>query len=240
MIHLFGCSYVDNNYKEAEWSWPQRISETYESKNHGVYGSGPDYSLKKIREVTNSGIVDKNKDLMIFFIPEYFRMDFSFFRNPHEHVLTYSLWTNRPWMHKKFKKEFGKDIYGWTKGFWYHYLMYDDNPNMHVQKIYAMINHYASFFKRVLVLPTDAYHKNEFIDSVSKMLTAPNITFEDIILDRISSGEGPRSDYYNDEGLDIRPQHLSKVNHEIMYDLLKNWIDHNKTPEDHFKYTKKW
>lgn len=237
MIHLFGCSYVDNNHSEIEWSWPQRISKTYKSENYGEYGSGPDYSLKKIKEVIDSGKVDKNEDLMIFFIPEYFRLDFRFWRNHHEQVFSYSSESNRSWMEEKFKKDFGQDNYRWIKGFWYHYMMHDDNPNMHIQKIYAMINHYASSFKRVLVLPTDGFHRNEFIDNVSNMLTASNITFEDFILSRISTGEGLRSEFYKDPGIDSRPQHLSKVNHDIMYDMLKNWIDHNKTPVDCFKYT---
>lgn len=238
MIYLFGCSYVDNNF-EQEWAWPQRMARFYESRNFGAHGSGPDYSLKQIKEVIKSGIVDKNKDLMIFFVPEYFRSNFRFLKT-NEQVLTYSL-TEGTTVHKfleKKLKNIKEDDKKWTKDWYYNYLMYDDNANMHIQKIYAMINSYASSFDRVLVMPTDGYHRNPHVNNVEDMLTAPNITFVDVILDRVSNGEGDISEFLNNKGIDLRPQHLSKENHELMYYLLKNWIDGKVAPHDCFKYTK--
>jgi len=235
MIYLMGCSYVDETYNSEDYAWPKRIADKYiKVKNLAKHGTGPQYSLSLLRELIKKNAVNSKKDSLIFFIPEYFRMNFRYFK-PNEQVWSYANNTAREYFNKTFLDYFDKKHFDWQTQWWYEYQMYQDNDLLDIFKIYTLINYYAKYFKKVLIMTTDGYLNNHLDkhDDPEKMLDSPNITFcKDITVDRISNEE---IGTFYEHMKDTRPNHISEYNHDIMFRMLCNWIEYDIKPTYKFK-----
>ena len=186
MIYLFGDSYVDALYGDEDWRWHQRLEKDYKVCNFGCIGSGPTYSLKILADlITNKKIDDK--DILIFFVPEFFRMNFAYFKNPNEQVLSYNFKGSKTYKH--FVKKYKDIISTWQTRWWNYYQLYDNNDRIDVIKIYSLLNSYSASFKKVLILNID-YDFYKYESFISPVLTSHNITFPcDFVLDEVSRNE---------------------------------------------------
>ena len=77
-IYIFGDSYAAADYGREDWKWTKVLSNLYNIKNFAVSGSGSNYSFSRILELIENNKIKEN-DIMIVFLPEWYRMNFSFF-----------------------------------------------------------------------------------------------------------------------------------------------------------------
>ena len=230
MIYLFGDSYADINYSPDKWAWPRRLEKAYHCSNYGKAGTGPSYSLHRLGSMIESNVIKKD-DILIFFVPEFFRTNFYFFK-PEEQVMSYYTYDTR--------KQIAIDTLGnknvtWLAEWWRFYQYYDYNDTIDVAKIFSLLNSYSQFFKKVLIINTDI-HFERYEKTVNTVLNASNITFpSDIILDEISRSEPEFTDALAKFGKDQRSNHLSRGNHDIMYSMIVNWIESGVKPTNQFQ-----
>jgi len=232
MILILGCSFADPNYNSTIWSWPDLLSRRYkELKNEAKIGTGPQHNLHILKSYVDKGI-NKNKDLLIFFVPEYFRLNFKYFENNFQQTLSYATKNNKDRFGDKFEKMYGEEILEWQTNWWRYYQFHAKNQEIDIIKIYSTIAYYTKYFKRSLIIPTDLAHTIEKREvDIWNILERSDITCpKDINLETIHHEEGIRVGY----GQDTRPNHLSKQNHKVMYELLVDWIDNGIVPVNRF------
>ena len=231
MIYLFGDSYVDRKYCSDKWAWPRRLEKAYHCKNYGRVGTGPSYALQKLGSMIESDAIQKD-DILIFFVPEFFRTNF-YFCKPEQQVMSYYAFDSD-------RKKIAIDTLGdktvrWLAKWWKFYQYYGYNDTIDVAKIFSLLNSYSQYFKKVLIINTD----RDFVDyekTVETVLNASNITFPcDIILDEVSRSEPEFTHAMAKHGTDKRSNHMNKFNHDIMYAMLVQWIESGVKPTNQFQ-----
>lgn len=232
MILILGCSFADPKYGDESWRWPNLLSERYKKlKNEAKIGTGPQHNLHILKSYVDKGI-NKNKDLLIFFVPEYFRTNFKYFKDNSDQTFSYATSIDKTRFNNMFEKKYGERILEWQTNWWKYYQLNAKNEEMDIIKIYSTIAYYTKYFKRSLIIPTDLAHtiKNREID-IWNILERSDITCpKDINLEAVTLGEGLDPEY----GKDPRPNHLSDINHQVMYELLTDWIDNGVVPVNKF------
>lgn len=225
MIYLFGDSYVDENYGNESWQWTRLLSQHYNVTNLGLIGTGPTYAINKLCDLIQTKKIDKDKDILMFFVPEFFRIDFAYFKNPQDQVFSYSVKNHS--LYKLFDKNYNNEKQQWQEKWWRYYQLHNNNDVIDVVKIFSLINSYSFYFKKTLIVNTDKDFKN-YKKFVKNVVISDDIHFPlDINLGDISRQEYDGKDIKH--GRDKRANHIGENNHRIMFELLKNWIT-NDTP----------
>ena len=235
MILVLGCSYADPGMYPSEETWPTLLNKNFDVCNEACMGTGPQENLNILNTFVERG-VDKSKDILIFFVPQYHRMNFKYLEKE-DQVFTYAskFRGKKDYFNRKFVEKYGTDKLDWQSQWWDYYQVYDNNQKLDIIKIYATIAYFTKFFSKSLIIPTD-YTTKKFkkwnIDVQSIFKKKHCYYTPDIIMDIISQNEKDKKMIF---GEDKRPNHISLYNHKVMYKLLSEWINLDIVPTNQFK-----
>ena len=227
-VAIFGDSFVDPDYnlvldQDRGYSWVHLLAERYNTYNAGVSGTGPDYSFTQLRHWRNPQVEQglTQDTSLIFVCSDPCRLDLSCWKDPRDAVQIFDIAEGRT-KHKT--SLFAKQALQW--------MMTDEWLINQSLLYYLTLNSISEHFKRVLFWPIGAAaHYNCF----TKLPCADNFYFVDTPLNEISVRDCGESIY--GQGLDNRINHLQKPNHDIMYDMLVQWIENGTSIDaSKFKY----
>ena len=235
-IFIFGDSYSDR-FSESNiiFSWPRGLEQRYNVTNFAHRGEGPQGVLAAIQSCILSmpSLTDKNS-IAIVMLPEICRYPFSFYKNIKDRVYGQVHLNSGDQFKNMIRQQFGDDKLKFLIDFKEYYLKSIDNQKIEEMKTLSLLNHYATYFKKMLVWPTDDVQV--YNNSVDNLLFSGlvNYDFVPITMATISEVREDVSDGWPSDS--SRINHLSLLHHRIMYDELVEWIENGKLPEDKFVY----
>lgn len=235
-IWIFGDSYAERfSEMDAVFSWPRGLEENYNVTNFALRGEGPQGVLISLHRNILSMPSLKEKDIMvIIMLPEICRYPYSFYTKIKDRVYGQVNQDSSDQFKDIVRQEFGEDKLKFLIDFQEYYLKVDVNRNIEEMKTLSLLNHYATYFKKMLVWPTDYTKILEHPGDHLLFSGLVNYDFAPITLAEISEIREAVSYSWPDDK--HRMNHLSLLHHRIMYDELVKWIETGKIPEDKFVY----
>lgn len=220
-IWIFGDSFADPIWmRETKgFNWVHEINNKYSVLNLAKIGTGPDYSLDKLKQqfvVTNKD--DLKNITLIFFSADPMRLNLKCYNDPMNSAEIYAIAEGKI-KHKS--TWFAKQLFMW-------YMDHDYKERCDLQ-YFATLNHMSQYFKQVLYWPVPPLTPvtNHFLDIADNFhIPEKNL----IAISEVDGGPGKKA-----FDIDPRANHLHEENHRIMYDLLVDWIE-NFSPIDTSKF----
>jgi len=210
-VWIFGDSFVDLNWhNDVAYSWVEELSKNYNVRNRALMGTGPEYSLRNLRNALHEFPFDNLKNTCLIFVCSGFeRLNLNFWNTPQEQVM-FPVIASGDTNHRF--KYFAKDVFKY-------YIDFDWLADTEL-KYYCTLKHLSQYFKQTLYWQvTPRYPINQrFIDSNPSNFCFPETGLNDLSL-RDNGGKrlGPVADE--------RRNHFSKINHQIIYNQLVEWIE---------------
>ena len=211
-IWIFGDSYADKNWQvnDDAYSWVTELEKTYSVHNEALKGTGPEYSIRALRNKLDITNFEDLKDTVLIFIcstPE--RLNLNLWNDPTEQVMLPELAAGNI---KAPGKHFAKDLFKYYIDIEW---MLDTELN-----IVCTVHHLGLLFKRTLfwsVNPPIPVNK-KFYSTLRNDFHFPEAGLNDLSV--IDSG-GERLGPYADE----RKNHFSELNHMILHSEISQWIE---------------
>ena len=229
-VAIFGDSFASPDWmvehgdvwaEVEDFTWLKELNENYDVYNQAVAGSGPMYSLKKLRHWLHPQINDLKHcydTSLIFICSDVCRLDLSCYKAPGEAV---HIFDHADGSRRHVSNSFAKHAVQW-------YMDIDWQINQSCM-YYSILNNYAQYFKRVLFWPIGGAKFFELIP----LSQNDNFYFVSEELNNLTIRDCGESMY--GQGADWRPNHFQEPNHRVMYKQLSNWIE-NDTPVDTSKF----
>lgn len=198
---------IHSKHRVVEFAWPSRVAAQHNVTNFALQGTGPDYSLTRLREwITTVSVEQVANTHLIFVCSAPQRLDLSCYKQPNQQVHIYEH-ANGDIRHKS--KMFAKQAMDW-------YFTPDWEHNRDLM-YYSTATQLASQFKSVLYWPVQRTQTHNV------RVTQPhNFTMPQKALVPLSARDDPN---YNG-GEDNRPNHFQERNHNIIFEQLNNWLKH--------------
>lgn len=236
-IWIFGDSYAERfNEIDAVFSWPRGLEENYNVTNFALRGQGPQGVLEAIHKCLygNPPYYLLKKITVIVVLPEICRYPYSFYRNVKDRVYGQVNLNSSNEFKNIIKQEFDEDKLNFLINFNEYYLTAGYNQKIEEMKTLALLNHYAGYFKKMLVWPTVEVrvHLDPTDNPLFSSLT--NYDFVPVTMQTISEIRENVSYSWPDDR--YRINHVSLLHHRIMYDEIISWIETGKLPQDKFVY----
>lgn len=222
-LWIFGDSYADPNpgYRSDFETWVYMLGKRYDVTNLAVSGTGPDYSVSKLIEMIADHPRISRDVSVIFMISSKYRFNFKFL-DPRDQVIApyisdcYSGSRNdasnelieRYSKHGRFVTDF-MEQYAWHSSF----------NKTELLKTVSLLKMLGQHLEKILVWPI--FDTQDLVD----IRDEGNFFY---VASELADIEGVLS---NGLSTDTRPNHLSKGNHEVMFNQLSGWMD-NLTPID--------
>jgi hypothetical protein len=236
-IWIFGDSYADRyNNIDVTFSWPRELEKNYNVTNFGHRGDGPQGVLDNINKcILSMPNLDDKKVTVIVMLPEICRYSYSFYKNIKDRVTGQVNSQSSDEFKDLVKQKFGEDKLRFLMDFQEYYLKVSSNRKIEEMKTFSLLNHYATYFKKMLVWPTgEVYVYNNTVDRFL-FSSLVNYDFVPIPMVTITHDREPNSiDRWPNDNKTIN--HLSLFHHKIMHAELVEWIENGKLPEDKFVY----
>lgn len=222
-LWIFGDSYADPNpgYKSNFETWVYMLAKRYDVTNLAVSGTGPDYSVSKLLEMISDHPRIVKDVSVIFMVSSKYRFNFKFLDHTDQVIAPYI-----------------SDCY--TGG--------RNDASMKLIERYSRFGGFVTDFMQQYVWHS-SFNKTELLKTVGllrmltqhveKMLVWPIFDTQDLVEVRdednffyvsseLADIEGVAGNGFSN---DIRPNHLRKENHDVMFKQLCDWMDH-RTPID--------
>mgnify|MGYP002635214436 FL=1 len=198
---------VHTTDRAIDFAWPTRLAVQHNVTNLAAQGSGPDYSLTRLREwVRDHSTEDVANTDLIFVCSSPERLDLNCYRHPREqvHILDIAKGDIR---HKA--KMFAKWAIEW-------YFTDDWTMNRDLM-YYSTAALFASQFRSVLYWPLSNNQLRQW-----RVQHPHNFSMPTEALVSLSA----RDDASYNGGADTRPNHFQERNHNIIFEQLNNWLKH--------------
>ena len=198
---------VHTTDRAIDFAWPTRLAVQHNVTNLAAQGSGPDYSLTRLREwVRDHSTEDVANTDLIFVCSSPERLDLNCYRHPREqvHILDIAKGDIR---HKA--KMFAKWAIEW-------YFTDDWTMNRDLM-YYSTAAMFASQFRSVLYWPLSNNQLRQWRVQHPHNFSMPT---EALVL--LSA----KDDASYNGGADTRPNHFQERNHNIIFEQLNNWLKH--------------
>ena len=222
-VWIFGDSYANDSYK-ATHPWAVQLSRTYDVKNYAIGGSGPEYMMQLFRDAIQDTETDELEKInLIFFLSGDERKNFNFTMRPEDQSIMMNVNFGRDddlYIRRTIAKyrSYKKFLYNFYKRYYLHNNLQDFRQLQYV----GILKEYSTFFKKVLVV-------NVFDDPQDSLLYKKfGTTVTDT--EKFTFCKGP-SLYSIEQNINKElPNHLSPTNHDLLFNEMVNWIDHNISP----------
>lgn len=195
-----------------DFAWPTRLAAQHNVTNFALQGSGPDYSLTRLREWVRDHSAEEVAGTDLIFVssaPE--RLDLNCYKHPYEQVHIYDI-AKGDIRHKA--KMFAKWAIEW-------YFTLDWAMNRELM-YYSTAVLFASQFKSVLYWPLTGNQLRQW-----RVQHPHNFSMPTDPLVMLST----KDDASYDGGADTRPNHFNERNHNIIFEQLNSWLK-DSTPLD--------
>lgn len=213
-LWIFGDSYADPNYPQSDHAWPKLLQKNFKVTNFAARGTGPDFSLKILKEqIAKTRNIGFKKINVIFLVSDIRRYNFSFF-NPKDQVfdfVTSRLGQKVPFLVElETKYEKYRTFYN---NFERYYIAHSSYIDTELEKIISYLYMQQKYFDKMLVWPV--------FQEVSKNLIPKNKRFH------IPSKTLLEITYKGNEvlGTDTRPNHLDEEQHSCFYDEIMTYFE---------------
>jgi len=223
-VWIFGDSYASPSWiTNVPHIWPLRLEKKYDVKNFAKGGTGIEWSINtffsEIKHYQTHNL-DLSNITVIFYVSEYLgRPNFHFIKNCHDQS-NLKFIANKRLINlgalspstEDLKKTYDEYLNFIKDYFLYIYKHDESNPLFFSQIL--LLKHVSGLFNKLLCVPVfsdiDAF--NEFygrIENTDKFM--------------ISKGNV----MVNTNSLPDAPNHLSEINHDIVYNMTVDWIENN-------------
>lgn len=195
-----------------DFAWPTRLAAQHNVTNFALQGSGPDYSLTRLREWVRDHSAEEVAGTDLIFVcsaPE--RLDLNCYKHPYEQVHIYDI-AKGDIRHKA--KMFAKWAIEW-------YFTLDWAMNRELM-YYSTAVLFASQFKSVLYWPLTGNQLRQWRVQHPHNFSMPTDPLVLLSAKDDASYEG---------GADTRPNHFNERNHNIIFEQLNSWLK-DSTPLD--------
>lgn len=193
-------------------SWEFRMSKKYDTINMALDGTGPDYSVGKLLDLLSTHQDTAANTSVIFLLSNIFRFNFRFF-DPHDQVLSISIFNNRD--DESVDRLMKYDSYsGFMKDFMLEYVWHSTYHKTEFLKTVALLKMLSQKVEKMLVWPIFDQQ------SLCEIKCDDRFFYVEDNLAHIEKTEVV--------GQDMRPNHLSECNHDVMFQQLSNWVDNRK------------
>lgn len=195
-----------------DFAWPTRLAAQHNVTNFALQGSGPDYSLTRLREWVRDHSAEEVAGTDLIFVcsaPE--RLDLNCYKHPHEQVHIYDI-AKGDIRHKA--KMFAKWAIEW-------YFTLDWAMNRELM-YYSTAVLFASQFKSVLYWTLTGNQLRQWRVQHPHNFSMPTDPLVLLSAKDDASYEG---------GADTRPNHFNERNHNIIFEQLNSWLK-DSTPLD--------
>jgi len=247
-VWIFGDSYAASSWKPG-WDkndWPLRIAEKYDVKNFASDGTGVKWSIDKLMKLTFEHLRygEKTENItVIFFVSEYIgRPSFNFIdKEDQVHVFQalcvpdnyygsedhyvmkrkdeeYKQWFDEHLKeinsrYKKYK-DFINQFYNYSNEYQDIFGGIYDSWNVNYISYYTLLKELSNQFNKMLVVPVqDTPH--ELIGKIKNT-------------NKFMIAEGPQLRLHDEDSIDLpQPNHMRQENHDIMFNMLVDWIENN-------------
>ena len=198
---------VHTKDRVIDFAWPTRLASQHNVTNLAVQGSGPDYSLTRLREWVRDHSAEEiaGTDL-IFVCSASERLDLNCYKHPYEQVHIYDI-AKGDIRHKA--KMFAKWAIEW-------YFTDDWAMNRDLM-YYSTAALFASQFRSVLYWPLSNNQLRQW-----RVQHPHNFSMPTEALVTLSA----KDDASYNGGADTRPNHFNQRNHNIIFEQLNNWLKH--------------
>jgi hypothetical protein len=203
---------IHSKHRVVEFAWPSRVAAQHNVTNFALQGTGPDYSLKCLREWVRDHSTEQVASTDLIFVcsaPQ--RLDLNCYKRPGEAVHIYDI-AKGDIRHKS--KMFAKQAIEW-------YFTLDWALNRELM-YYSTAALFASQFRSVLYWPLTGNQLRRW-----RVQHPHNFSMPNEALVPLSARDNPN---YNG-GEDNRPNHFQERNHNIIFEQLNNWLEFG-TPLD--------
>lgn len=247
-IYIFGDSYADKNYRFDETNykcWHELLQEyfiDYDIENYGRISAGPHYSFKKLYDIFFERNELSKNDVIIFILSGYDRIDYPDL-GPYNS-------SNIKWRYLD-KELFCHDMSNLeTKSYFqknkdkieFACRTFEEEMEYSNAKNEAFLYYLTKTVKCKVLL----FYKSDHDKFFSKNLNDKNFFKCPISLIDVSNNEIKKSEkeyWENPEKifssrLDYRANHLSKENHQVLSNLICDFIDYGKSVFTFKRYIK--
>lgn len=235
-IFIFGDSYADRcSETNVVFSWPRGLEQHYDVTNFAIRGEGPQGVLNAIHKcILSMSSLDNKKSIAIVMLPEICRYPYSFYTKIKHRVYGQVNVNSSKQFKDMIKRDFGEDKLKFLIDFQEYYLKVDNNHKVEEMKTFSLLNHYATYFKKMLIWPTDTVQI--YNNPVDHLLFSGLVNYDYVPITVGTISELREDVDYVWPSDKNRINHLSLLHHRIMYDELVKWIESGKIPEDKFVY----
>jgi len=223
-VWIFGDSYANDTYNKS-YAWSKRVAQKYNTVNYAIGGTGPEYMMQIFRKALQNTSEEELKNIdLIFFLSGDERKQFSFTAQPEDQAVMIDV-VFRGMLDRYMRKRTSlyrgqkKFLHNFYKKYYLHNKLEDFRQLQYV----GILKEYSQFFNKVLVISVF----DDFKDSLlyKKFNTTVNDT------ENFTFCRGP-SLYSMEKDINKSlPNHLSPTNHDLLYNEIENWIEHNNPPD---------
>lgn len=235
-IFIFGDSYAER-FSEIDviFSWPRGLEQNYNVTNFAHRGEGPQGVLADVRQcILSMPSLEDRATIAIVMLPEICRYPYSFYKNIKDRVYGQVNSESSDQFKDMIKRDFGEDRLKFLIDFHEYYLKVDTNRKIEEMKTLGLLNHYATYFKKMLVWPTDEVQV--YNNPVDNLLFSGLVNYDFVPITMATISEVREDVSYCWPSDSNRINHISLLHHRIMYDELVEWIENDKLPKDKFVY----
>lgn len=235
MIYIFGDSYADPNYKNQTDNfecWHEQLSKKFSVTNYGLTGTGPHYSFKKYYELLSNNNFKKN-DIIIFFLSGTDRIHFPKTDPSQVNNIGWDFLNKKTYITDNYFDNIKKYYDLFINEINFFYLTMQEELCWWNMKNVSFL-YCVSKFKMIktIVFSVDRFHG--LLDNINN----DYFYYYPHSLSIISANEFEISEKYKftkHEILDYRSNHLSEINHNILYKNIVNIIDNRYNDVEKFE-----
>ena len=222
-VWIFGDSYANDDYK-ATHPWAVQLSQTYDVKNYAIGGTGPEYMMQLFRDAIQDTETDELEKInLIFFLSGDERKNFNFTLQPEDQSIMINVNFGRDFdFHIKRTVAKYRSYKKFLHNFYKRYYLYNDLQDFRQLQYVGILKEYSVFFKKVLVV-------NVFDDPQDSLLYKKfGTTVTDT--EKFTFCKGPKLFSVEENINKELPNHLSPFNHDLLFNEMVNWLDHDISP----------
>jgi hypothetical protein len=222
-VWIFGDSYANDTYDKS-YAWTKRVAQKYNTVNYAIGGTGPEYMIGIFRQELLKTDIDELKDIdLIFFLSGDERKQFSFTAQPEDQAVMIDV-VFRGMLDNYMRKRTAqyKDQKKFLHNFYKKYYLHNNLEDFRQLQYVGILKEYSQFFNKVLVVSVfdDAQDSLLYKKFSTTIKDTENFTF----------CRGPSLYSIEKDINKPLPNHLSPTNHDLLYNEIENWIEHNNPP----------
>lgn len=213
---IFGDSFADPMpIKDRHlflYTWPNRLSKNFITKNFSVSGTGPDFSLQKFLAI-DKNIDKKDNTLIIFCLSSITRFNFGFLEPRDQILVNHIIQSNIPTKLKNIANNYMK-FKPFLENFFKNFIYNSTYLETELTKLILLLKYLTKDYKKTIVIPC---FDNISLDLFNFTKSNNFFVYKNALMQ------------YNfiDVEVDYRPNHMDEEHHKKFYDYILTLLRSN-------------